>query len=91
MAVVPGEAFGAPGYFRMSYALGDDDLVEGVTGWPTLFAEADHRRLEPGWPTGRRTVMLYGTAAGPAGRRVPPRSPRTAVSHRIANRKEHHG
>jgi aspartate aminotransferase len=30
VAVVPGEAFGAPGYFRMSYALGDDDLVEGV-------------------------------------------------------------
>ena len=31
VAVVPGEAFGAPGYFRMSYALGDDDLVEGVS------------------------------------------------------------
>ncbi len=30
VAVVPGEAFGAPGYFRLSYALGDDDLVEGV-------------------------------------------------------------
>ena len=30
VAVVPGEAFGTPGYFRMSYALGDDDLVEGV-------------------------------------------------------------
>ena len=29
VAVVPGEAFGAPGYFRMSYALGDDDLIEG--------------------------------------------------------------
>ena len=26
----PGEAFGAPGAFRMSYALGDDDLAEGV-------------------------------------------------------------
>jgi aspartate aminotransferase len=31
VAVVPGEAFGTPGYVRMSYALGDDDLVEGVT------------------------------------------------------------
>ncbi|MQA84408.1 MAG: aminotransferase class I/II-fold pyridoxal phosphate-dependent enzyme [Streptosporangiales bacterium] len=31
VAVVPGEAFGAGGYFRMSYALGDDDLAEGVT------------------------------------------------------------
>ncbi len=31
VAVVPGEAFGAPGYLRLSYALGDDDLVEGAT------------------------------------------------------------
>jgi aspartate aminotransferase len=31
VAVVPGEAFGAPGYVRLSYALGDDDLVEGVS------------------------------------------------------------
>jgi aspartate aminotransferase len=30
VAVVPGEAFGAPGAFRMSYALGDADLAEGV-------------------------------------------------------------
>ncbi len=30
VAVVPGEAFGAPGYARLSYALGDDDLVEGA-------------------------------------------------------------
>jgi aspartate/methionine/tyrosine aminotransferase len=29
VAVVPGEAFGAPGYARMSFALGDDDLGEG--------------------------------------------------------------
>ncbi len=40
VAVVPGEAFGAPGYFRMSYALGDDDLVEGVSRLATLFADA---------------------------------------------------
>jgi aspartate aminotransferase len=31
VAIVPGEAFGAPGYARLSYALGDDDLVDGVT------------------------------------------------------------
>jgi len=37
VAVVPGEAFGTPGYFRMSYALGDDDLVEGVRRLATLF------------------------------------------------------
>jgi len=30
IAVVPGEAFGTPGFFRLSYALGDDDLVEGL-------------------------------------------------------------
>ncbi|HEX3794937.1 MAG TPA: pyridoxal phosphate-dependent aminotransferase [Acidimicrobiales bacterium] len=40
VAVVPGEAFGAPGFFRMSYALGDGDLVEGVTRLADLFAEA---------------------------------------------------
>jgi aspartate/methionine/tyrosine aminotransferase len=40
VAVVPGEAFGAPGYFRMSYALGDDDLVEGVSRLAKLFGEA---------------------------------------------------
>jgi aspartate aminotransferase len=31
VAVVPGEAFGAPGYLRLSYALGDDDLAEGLS------------------------------------------------------------
>jgi aspartate/methionine/tyrosine aminotransferase len=30
VAVVPGEAFGTPGYLRLSFALGDDDLAEGV-------------------------------------------------------------
>jgi aspartate aminotransferase len=40
VAVVPGEAFGAPGYFRMSYALGDDDIVEGVTRLAKLFSDA---------------------------------------------------
>jgi aspartate aminotransferase len=40
VAVVPGEAFGAPGYFRLSYALGDDDLVEGVARVQRLLAEA---------------------------------------------------
>jgi len=40
VAVVPGEAFGAPGYFRMSYALGDDDLIEGVNRLAELFSDA---------------------------------------------------
>jgi aspartate/methionine/tyrosine aminotransferase len=30
VAFVPGEAFGAPGYARFSFALGDDDLTEGL-------------------------------------------------------------
>ena len=37
--IVPGEAFGAPGYARLSYALGDDDLVEGVTRIAELLAD----------------------------------------------------
>jgi len=30
VAIVPGEAFGAPGYARFSFALSDEDLVEGL-------------------------------------------------------------
>jgi aspartate/methionine/tyrosine aminotransferase len=40
VAVVPGEAFGTPGYFRLSYALGDEDLAEGVGRMAKLLAEA---------------------------------------------------
>jgi aspartate aminotransferase len=40
VAVVPGEAFGSPGYFRLSYALGDDDLRTGVERMGALLAEA---------------------------------------------------
>jgi len=40
VAVVPGEAFGAPGFFRMSYAMADHDMVEGVTRLAALFGEA---------------------------------------------------
>jgi aspartate/methionine/tyrosine aminotransferase len=38
VAVVPGEAFGSPGYLRLSYALGDDDLAEGITRLQKLFS-----------------------------------------------------
>ena len=38
IAVVPGEAFGTPGYFRLSYALGDADLVEGLERLAALVA-----------------------------------------------------
>ncbi len=40
VAVVPGEAFGTPGYFRLSYALGDADLEKGVNRLAELLAEA---------------------------------------------------
>jgi aspartate aminotransferase len=38
VAVVPGEAFGTPGYFRLSCALGDADLEEGITRIAKLLA-----------------------------------------------------
>ncbi|MDI5971837.1 pyridoxal phosphate-dependent aminotransferase [Streptomyces sp. SL13] len=40
VAVVPGEAFGTPGYLRLSYALGDADLAEGVSRLQKLLSEA---------------------------------------------------
>ncbi|WP_404371927.1 pyridoxal phosphate-dependent aminotransferase [Kytococcus sedentarius] len=40
VAVVPGEAFGPSGYLRLSYALGDEDLVEGVSRLQKLLGEA---------------------------------------------------
>jgi aspartate/methionine/tyrosine aminotransferase len=41
VAFVPGEAFGAPGYARFSYALSDDDLVEGVNRFAALVKESE--------------------------------------------------
>ena len=40
VAFVPGEAFGSPGYARFSFALGDDDLGEGLTRLADLLAQA---------------------------------------------------
>ena len=40
VAVVPGEAFGAPGYVRLSYAMSDSDITEGVDRIASLLAEA---------------------------------------------------
>lgn len=37
VAVVPGEAFGPSGYLRLSYALGDDDLDEGISRLQSFF------------------------------------------------------
>ncbi|MGJ8720259.1 MAG: aminotransferase class I/II-fold pyridoxal phosphate-dependent enzyme, partial [Salinibacterium amurskyense] len=38
VAVVPGEAFGPSGYLRLSYALGDEALLEGVQRLQKLFS-----------------------------------------------------
>lgn len=40
VAVVPGEAFGTPGFFRLSYALGDEDLATGVGRIAEFLSEA---------------------------------------------------
>ncbi|MFC7375986.1 pyridoxal phosphate-dependent aminotransferase [Brachybacterium sp. GCM10030267] len=39
VAAVPGEAFGAPGHLRFSYALNDDDLAEGIDRLAALLSE----------------------------------------------------
>ena len=44
VAAVPGEGFGAPGYLRFSYALADDQLIEGMR----RFAQWASRRLDEG-------------------------------------------
>ena len=41
VAIVPGEAFGTPGYARMSFALGDDDLGEGCVRMAELLEEVE--------------------------------------------------
>ena len=43
IAVMPGEAFGAPGYFRFSYALSDDELEEGLARFSELVAGGSTR------------------------------------------------
>ena len=40
VAIVPGEAFGGPGHARLSYALGDEDLVEGISRIAKLLEDA---------------------------------------------------
>ena len=62
---MPGEAFGPSGYLRLSYALGDDDLVEGVSriaaarwGEPRRVAAV---RATPPWPSSVRGLRkAYG-------------------------------
>jgi len=39
VAVVPGEAFGTPGYMRLSYATSDDKITEGIARIAALLRE----------------------------------------------------
>ena len=61
--MVPGEAFGTPGYLRMSYALGDDDLAEGIGRIQKLVDEAElpsrsASRGQPGLVIGTPQVVV---------------------------------
>ena len=63
VAFVPGEAFGAPGYARFSFALGDDDLAEGISRIAKLVAGCgavarlrDGATEEGRHPVGDRTI-----------------------------------
>ena len=40
VAAVPGEAFGPSGYLRFSYALGDEEIIEGISRVKKLLSEA---------------------------------------------------
>jgi aspartate/methionine/tyrosine aminotransferase len=41
VAVVPGDGFGAPGYLRLSYALGDEEMVQGLERIGNLISSAN--------------------------------------------------
>ena len=58
VAFVPGEAFGAPGYARFSFALGDDDLAEGIRRVASLAAGYSPQR--PGADDGVELVVREG-------------------------------
>ena len=60
VAVVPGEAFGTPGYLRLSYALGDEDLVEGVSRLQKLLARGARTDRAPCGSGARPAVTVPG-------------------------------
>ena len=66
--MVPGEAFGTPGYLRLSYALGDDDLVEGVgpdpeAGRRGALSQTAGRSAYGRAPASRSTLIDAGSPA----------------------------
>ena len=60
--MVPGEAFGTPGYLRLSYALGDDDLVEGVGRIQKLLGRGCRLTAPTGAAATRRSVTALPKA-----------------------------
>ncbi len=68
VAVVPGEAFGPGGYFRLSYALGDEDLKNGIDRIHRFIEGPDHMRIGlltsggdcPGLNAVIRAAVLHG-------------------------------
>ena len=79
VAVVPGEAFGTPGYLRMSYALGDDDLVEGVSRMQRLLDRADSAGSSAA-PASSSTASASGRSA-----RASATSSGVAMLHAVAS------
>lgn len=49
VAMVPGEAFGAPGYVRLSYAVSDDTITEGLERVGSFLAEHRDLKMLPSW------------------------------------------
>lgn len=49
VAMVPGEAFGAPGYLRMSYAVSDDDIRDGLGRVKELLEHHRDLKTLPDW------------------------------------------
>ncbi len=77
VAVVPGEAFGTPGYLRLSYALGDADLARASPGSRNCWARRATDRRDPGviartydGPPVRTVIAGSGLDRGPAYSRI---------------------
>jgi aspartate aminotransferase len=51
VAMVPGEAFGSPGYARLSYALADDVMIEGLRRLAALVGSSGPAEKGGAWPT----------------------------------------
>ena len=94
VAVVPGEAFGAPGYGRFSFALGDDDLVEGITrlGDAAVLNLPDSARARLGILAGGLVVLILVAAVvavRPRQRRLPRRAERRGPTPACARGRLH--